>query len=94
MALRLFTLFRSDQIPGQESYKNPKWLVVAEAICLKVLGRAFDFDRDFLHAQGGLLEEKGRCNVLIDCDYKNSRPDPKDAVVRFYRVVTVDETTL
>ncbi|KAK3176895.1 hypothetical protein OEA41_008221 [Lepraria neglecta] len=89
MALRIFIKFRTDQVPGPSAEKD---LLVATAACLELLGRDFNFERDFIHAQGEVLQEKARCHVLIDCDYHDSRPDPKDAVLRFYHVVE-DEAT-
>ena len=57
------------------------------------VGRNFDFAKDFIHAQGEVLQAKARCHVLIDCDYHDSQPDPRDAVLRFYHAVE-DESTL
>ena len=90
MALRIFIKFRTDQVPGPPAEKD---LLVAKAACLNSLGRDFDFGKDFIHAQGEVLQEKARCHVLVDCDYHDTQPDPQNAVVRFYRVVE-DEASL
>ncbi len=90
MALRIFIKFRTDQVPGPPAEKD---LLVATAACLKLLGRDFDFEKDFIHAQGEVLQDKARCHVLVDCDYHDSQPDPRDAVLRFYQVVA-DQSTL
>ena len=90
MALRIFIKFRTDQVPGPPAEKD---LLVATAACLKLLGRDFDFEKDFIHAQGEVLQDKARCHVLVDCDYQDSQPDPRDAVLRFYHVVE-DQSTL
>lgn len=89
MALRIFIKFRTDQVSGPPAEKD---LLVASAACLKLLGRKFDFEKDFIHAQGEVLQERARCHVLIDCDYHDSQPDPRDAVLRFYHAVE-DEST-
>ena len=57
MALRIFIKFRTDQVPGPPVEKD---LLVATAACLKLLGHKFDFKRDFIHAQGEVLQEKPR----------------------------------
>ena len=49
--------------------------------------------RDFIYAQGEVLQEKARCHVLVSCDYHNTQPYPQNAVVRFYCVVE-DEASL
>lgn len=89
MALRIFIKFRTDQVPGPPAEKD---LLIATAACLKLLGRDFDFEKDFIHAQGEVLQDKARCHVLVDCDYQDSQPDPRDAVLRFYHVVE-DQST-
>jgi len=91
MVLRIFIKFRTDQVPGPSAEKD---LLVATEACFKLLNRNFEFAKDFIHAQGELLQEKARCHVLVDCDYHDSQPDPKDAVVRFYRVVGDGATLL
>ena len=83
MPLRIFIKFRTDQVPGPPAEKD---LLVATTACLELLGRNFDFERDFIHAQGEVLQEKARCHVLVDCDYHDSRPDPREAILRFYHV--------
>ena len=90
MALRIFIKFRTDRVPGPPAEKD---LLVAAGACLKLLGRNFDFEKDFIHAQGEVLQEKARCHVLVDCDYHDSQPNPGDATLRFYHVVK-DESTL
>ena len=90
MALRIFIKFRTDQVPGLPAEKD---LLIAKAACLELLGRAFDFEKDFIHAQGEVLQERARCHVLIDCNYRDSQPDPKDAIIYFYHVVE-DEAML
>lgn len=49
--------------------------------CSKLLGRKFEFEKDFIN------------DVLVDCNYHDSQPDPKDALIRFYLVVE-DKATL
>lgn len=90
MAIRIFIKFRTDQVPGPSAEKD---LLVATAACSELLGRDFDFRKDFIHSQGELLEGKAPCHVLVDCDYLDSQPDPKDAVLHYYRVIG-DEATL
>lgn len=90
MATRIFIKFRTDEVPGPSAEKD---LIVATAACLKLLGREFDFGKDFIHSQGEVLQEKARCHVLVDCDYHDSQPNPKHAVLHFYRAVE-DEATL
>ncbi len=87
MALRIFIKFQTDQVPGPPVEKD---LLVAAAACSQLLGRPFDFGKDFIHAQGELLQERARCHVLVDCDYHDSQPDPRKVVIRFYRVVGVE----
>lgn len=84
MPLRIFIKFRTDQIPGPPAEKD---LLVATAACLELLGREFTFEKDFIHTQGELLQDKARCHVLVDCDYHNSPPDPRVALLRFFHVV-------
>lgn len=91
MALRIFIKFRTDQVPGPPAEKD---LLVAAPACSKLLGRAFDFRKDFIHAQGELLQERARCHVLVDCDYHDSEPDPRKAFVRFYRAVGIENALL
>lgn len=90
MATRIFIKFRTDQVPGLPEEKG---ILVAKAACSESLGRTFDFEKDFIHAQGEMLQQKARCHVLVDCDYQRSQPDPKNAVVQSYCVVE-DEATL
>ena len=68
--------------------------ISSHSACLNLLGRDFDFEKDFMHAQGEVLHKKAPCQVLVDCDYRDSQPDPKNAVVRFYRVVEAEATLL
>ncbi len=58
------------------------------------LGTSWNFRSHFIHAQGEDLQEKARYHVLVDCDYHDSQPDLKDAVVRFYRVLGDGATLL
>lgn len=83
MALRIFIKFRTNQVPGPPAEKD---LLVATAACLKSLGRDFDFEKDFIHAQGEVLQENARCHVLVDCDFHDSQPDPKKTVIVYYCV--------
>lgn len=69
-AQRIFVKFRTDQVPADR-----KDFAVATAACSKFLGRDFDFERDFLHAQGEILKDHSRCHILIDCDFRDSQPD-------------------
>lgn len=42
-----------------------------------------------------MLQERARCHVLVDCDYRDSEPDLRKVLVRFFRVVVVgDEKAL
>ena len=83
MALRIFIKFQTDQVPGPPAEKA----LLAAVACSQSLGRAFDFRKDFIHAQGEVLQERARCHVLVDCDYHDSEPDPRKVLVRFYRAV-------
>ena len=58
--------------------------------CKKVLGRGFDRSKDFLHAQGEVLQENAKCHVLINCDYNNSQLDPKTVSLKCYSVMKGD----
>lgn len=69
-AQRIFVKFRTDQVPSDR-----KDFAVASAVCSKFLGRDFDFGRDFLHAQGEILQDRSRCHVLIDCNFHDLQPD-------------------
>jgi hypothetical protein len=84
MTRRIFIQYRTDRVPGEPT-KKP--VVVATAACLMSLNRRFDFERDFLHTQGEILQERARCHILIDCDYRESEPDLKDADLECFRVV-------
>lgn len=55
--------------------------------CKKVLGRGFDHSKDFLHAQGEILQENAKCHVLVNCDYNNSQLDPKTTSLKCYSLV-------
>lgn len=84
MSLRIFVKFRTDQVPGPPTEKD---LLVAVAACTKLLGRSFDFKKDFIHSQGEVFLSNARCHVLVDCDFRDSQPDPKNALLHFYKVV-------
>ena len=84
MALRIFIQFRTDRITGKPEQRA---VIVANAACLKVLGRDFDFQKDFLHAQGEILKDMAPCHVLLDCDYHDYQSDLNKADLRCYRVV-------
>lgn len=90
MALRIFIKFRTDHVPGPPAEKD---ILVAGLACIQILGRNFDFGKDFIHAQGEILQEKARCHVLVDCDFHDRQPDPKEATVHFYHVIE-SETSL
>lgn len=91
MTRRIFIQFRTDRVPGEPA-KKP--VVVATAACLISSNRSFDFEKDFLHAQGEILQERARCHVLIDCDYRESEPDLKNADLQCFRVVEEGEPVL
>lgn len=55
IALRIFIKFWTNQVPGPPAEKD---LLVTKAACLELLGRAFDFKKDFIHAQGEVLQER------------------------------------
>lgn len=84
MTRRIFIQFRTDRVLGEPT-KKP--VVVATAACLRSLNRSFDFERDFLHTQGEILKERARCHVLVDCDYRESEPELKNADLQCFRVV-------
>lgn len=90
MANRIFIKFRTDHVPGPPPEKD---LLVATANCSVLLGRDFDFGKDFIHSQGELLHEKAPYHVLVDCDYHDFQPDTKDTILYYYRVVK-DEAIL
>ena len=90
IALRIFIKFRTNQVPGPPVEKD---LLIAIAVYLKLLGRDFDFEKDFIYAQGEVLQDKARCHVLVNCDYHDSQPDLRDTILRFYQVVA-DQSTL
>jgi hypothetical protein len=83
MDRRIFIQFRTDLVPGEPVEKT---LTVAGAACSKLLGRDFDSQKDFLHAQGEIFKEKAKCHVLVDCDYRDSEPNLKDVDLHCYRV--------
>jgi len=56
------------------------------AACSKILGREFDHEKDFLHAQGEILNDSARCHVLIDCNYHDVPPKLEDIELHCYRV--------
>ncbi|KAL2063205.1 hypothetical protein VTL71DRAFT_5009 [Oculimacula yallundae] len=85
-AQRIFVKFRTDQV-----LVDRKEVVVATAACLKVLGRDFDFKRDFLHAQGEIFKANSRCHILIDCDFGDSQPDLGCTELACYRVAPGNE---
>jgi hypothetical protein len=87
MALHIFIQFRTDLVPG-EPVKKP--FTVAAAACSKLLGR--DFQKDFQHAQGEILQENARCHVLINCNYHDSEPDLKNVTLHCYRVIKGNTT--
>lgn len=84
MSLRIFVKFRTDQVPGPPAEKD---ILVAATACTKLLGRNFDFKKDFIHSQGEVLLSNARCHVLVDCDFHDSQPDPKNASLHSYKVV-------
>ena len=84
MARRIFIQFRTGLVPGEPINKL---LDVAGAACSKLLGRDFNDQQDFLHAQGEILAENSRCHVLVDCNYRDSNPILTDVDLYCYRVV-------
>ena len=84
MSLRIFVKFRTDQVPGPPAEED---ILVAATACTKLLGRNFDFKKDFIHSQGEVLLSNARCHVLVDCDFHDSQPDPKNASLHSYKVV-------
>jgi hypothetical protein len=83
MACRIFIQFRTNLIPGEPMQKN---FVVARAACSIILGREFDHEKDFLHAQGEILNGNARCHVLVDCNYRDVPPKLEDVELHCYRV--------
>ncbi|KFY21620.1 hypothetical protein V493_07258 [Pseudogymnoascus sp. VKM F-4281 (FW-2241)] len=77
-------MYLANRVPGEPT-KKP--VLVAKAACSISLDRSFDFEKDFLHAQGEILQERARCHVLIDCDYRESEPDLKNVDLQCFRVV-------
>lgn len=63
-----------------------KNFVVARAACSKILDREFDHEKDFLHAQGEILNDSARCHVLVDCNYHNVPPKLEDVKLYCYQV--------
>lgn len=90
MTFRIFIKFRINQVSKSSTKKI---FLVVKATCLKLLSRAFDFEKNFIHAQSEMLQERVRCYVLINCNYRDSRLDLKDAIIHFYHVIK-DEVTL
>lgn len=60
----------------------------------KIFSSLQRFRKDFIHAQGELLQERARCHVLVDCDYHDSEPDPRKVIVRFYRALGIENALL
>lgn len=88
MACRIFIQFRTNLVPGDPAQKP---IAVAKAACSKLLGRDFDYEKDFIHAQGEILAENARCHALVDCDYRDSEPNLKDITLHCYRVTKEGE---
>ena len=91
MSVRIFIKFRTDQVPGPPAEKD---ILIAAAACTKLLGRGFDFKQDFIHSQGEILMSNARCHVLVDCDYHDSQPDPKNTSLYLYKVVRKEASLL
>lgn len=87
MTLRIFIQFRSDRVPGNQAQKLN---AVARAAIAIAFDRAFDHNRDFLHAQGEVYKEGARCHLLLDCDYLDFTPDLVTVPLQCYRVVKSD----
>lgn len=71
-----------------------KDILVAAAACTKLLSRGFNSKQDFIHSQGEILMSNARCHVLVDCDYHDSQPDPKNTSLYLYKVVRKEASLL
>jgi hypothetical protein len=69
MPVRIFVKFRTRQISGDP---GRRLMYVANTACYTILGRNFDYQKDFLHSQGEIYKDNAPCHLLIDCECFNS----------------------
>jgi hypothetical protein len=89
MVARIFVKFRSSQIPCEPGKKHK---FVADAACSVLMGRDFDFKRDFLHSQGEAYSANALCHVLIDCEYLDTSHISGEKDISLYCYAVEDRT--
>ncbi|KAF1993988.1 hypothetical protein P154DRAFT_527404 [Amniculicola lignicola CBS 123094] len=83
MSVRIFVKFRTRQVLCDPSKKLKS---VADAACLALLGREFDYQMDFIHSQGEIYNENSPCHIVIDCDYLHAPQTLKDVQLHCFAV--------